>query len=119
MLLRRGASLVGLVLLTSCATAPEDIKAIPVPASRFAGHDCEQLRAEMVRVGERVFRLTGVQRQERYKDQAAIFAGLVSFWPAIFATAGTDKKAELALLKGEYDALRKAELDKHCAVIAP
>jgi hypothetical protein len=42
---------------------------------------------------------------------------LILFWPALFFLAsGDDKKAELAHLKGEYEALEHAAIQKNCAV---
>ncbi|WP_200241917.1 hypothetical protein [Lamprobacter modestohalophilus] len=42
--------------------------------------------------------------------------GLVLFWPALFFLAGGDKKDELARLKGEYDALEQAAIQKDCMI---
>jgi len=42
--------------------------------------------------------------------------GLVLFWPALFFLAGSDKKDELARLKGEYDALEQAAIQKDCMI---
>lgn len=43
--------------------------------------------------------------------------GLVLFWPALFFLAEGDKKEELANLKGQYDALDQAAIQKRCSAL--
>ena len=47
---------------------------------------------------------------------ANLIVGLVLFWPALFALGGTkQQEAELARLKGEYDAVQATATSKKCA----
>lgn len=41
---------------------------------------------------------------------------LVLFWPALFFMMGDDQEEELASLKGQYDALEQAAIQKDCDV---
>ena len=50
-------------------------------------------------------------------DAIAVGVSLVVFWPALFLLASdSDKKDELARLKGEYDAIQQAANQKSCGV---
>ncbi len=42
--------------------------------------------------------------------------GLVIFLPALFFLIGDDKKEEIARLKGEFDALEQAAIQKNCSI---
>ena len=106
-------------MLCACATAPENISASYVSPLQYQSYDCTQLAAELERVSIQVETLTGQQRKERRKDQAAFGVGMVLFWPALFFMAGTDKKEELGRLKGEYDAVQKSAIEKKCAGAVP
>ena len=46
--------------------------------------------------------------------------GLILFWPTLFALEGGDgpEAAEYGRLKGEYEAIRSAALQKKCALDA-
>jgi hypothetical protein len=73
---------------------------------------------EMQRVSMRVHEISGVQDGHRTKDSVALGVGLVLFWPALFFMIGKDKKEELSRLKGEYEALERAAIEKECDVAA-
>lgn len=49
-------------------------------------------------------------------DSVAMGVGLVLFWPALFFISGSDQKAQLSQLKGEYDALEQMAIQKNCDV---
>ena len=101
--------------MAACATAPDKISAAYVSPLQYQGYDCNQIRVELVRIGQRVDEVTGQQRREASNDAWAMGVGLVLFWPALFFLAGgNDKKEELGRLKGEYDALQSAAVQKQC-----
>ncbi len=59
----------------------------------------------------------GAQKQQATNDAVAMGVGLVLFWSALFCLAGgNDRKEELSRLKGEYDALEQAAIQKSCPV---
>lgn len=106
--------------LSACATSPDKISASYVSPLQYQGYDCNQIRMELLRIGQRVDQVTGQQRREASNDAWAMGVGLVLFWPALFFLAGgNDKKEELGRLKGEYDALQAAAVQKQCMNQAP
>jgi hypothetical protein len=111
-----GAAISAALLMSACATNPDKIQAQYVSPLQYRGYDCDQIRAEVVRIGARVSEVTGQQRRQSNNDAIAMGVGLVIFWPALFFLAGgNDRKDELARLKGEYDALHVAANEKRCA----
>lgn len=71
---------------------------------------------EMQRVSRHVNEVTGIQQSEASGDAVALGVGLVLFWPALFFMIGDDKEEELARLKGEYEALETAAIEKECNI---
>ena len=103
-------------ILTACATAGKDISSTYVSPMQYANYDCDQLRQESQRIGGRVNQLTGRLDEAASNDKAIMGVGLVLFWPALFALGGTkQQEAELARLKGEYDAVQATATSKKCA----
>jgi hypothetical protein len=110
-------ALVGALLSTAaCATAPENVEASYVSPVEFSNLSCDQIRAELMRVADRVRVVSGQQQRKRTTDAVALTVGLVVFWPALFLMVGGDKRAELADLKGQYDALDRAASERNCSV---
>lgn len=106
--------------LTACATSPDKISASYVSPLQYQSYDCGQIQGELVRISQRVDEVTGQQRKQASNDALAMGVGLVLFWPALFFLAGgNDKKEELGRLKGEYDALQAASVQKQCLNQAP
>jgi hypothetical protein len=111
-----GALVGALLLTTGCATAPENVEANYVSPIEYSNLSCDQIRAELMRVSDRVRVVSGQQQKKRTTDAVALTVGLVVFWPALFLMIGGDKRAELSDLKGQYDALDRAATEKNCAV---
>lgn len=103
--------------LAACATAPDKIGATYVSSIQYSGYDCDQIRMEMVHLSSKVAEVSGAQKHQATNDAVAMGVGLVLFWPALFFLAGgNDRKAELGNLKGQYDALTEAAIQKKCPV---
>ncbi len=104
-------------MLAACATAPDRIQGSYVSPMQYSGYDCDQIRAELMRVSGRVREVAGAQKRQANNDAWAMGVGLVLFWPALFFLAGgSDRKEELSRLKGDYDALEQAAIQKKCPV---
>lgn len=104
-----------LVAFTSaCATHPNDIQAAYVSPITYSNYTCDQLQEENNRLGARVDQVTGQQRKRANNDAWAMGVGMVLFWPALFFMANGDQREELARLKGEYDAIQAAAVQKNC-----
>ena len=102
-------------LLAGCATAGKDVVAMYVSPIQYSNYDCEQLRAELIRINVRVNQMTGRLDTAASNDAAIMGVGMILFWPALFALGGTkQQEAELSRLKGEYEALQSAANGKKC-----
>ena len=103
--------------VSGCATAPRNISASYVSPMQYASFTCEQIQQEMIRVSNKVKEVSGVQQSKATSDAWATGIGLIIFWPALLFLIGGDKREELARLKGEYEALEQAAIQKNCPFI--
>lgn len=114
--MRLAITLATTLCLAACATSPDKIQATYVSPIQYGGYDCDQLRMELERVSNRVREVAGAQKKQANNDKLAMGVGLVIFWPALFFLAGgSDRKEELAGLKGNYDALTQAAIQRKCS----
>lgn len=104
--------------VSACASKSEDIKPVYVSPLQYHNYNCNQIQMEMSRVTRRVNELAGVQDSQAQGDSVALGVGLILFWPALFFMIGDDQKEEIARLKGEYESLEKAAIEKECNVSA-
>lgn len=103
-------------VLSGCAASSDSISATYVSPLQYQGYNCKQISMELQRVSRRVHEIAGKQDGQRSKDSVALGVGLVLFWPALFFMIGSDKKEELARLKGEYEALESIAIEKECSI---
>lgn len=113
------AALCAGLIVSACATHPNNVQATYVSPMTYSAYNCDQLREELMRVGSRVDQVTGQQRSRANNDAWAFGVGMVLFWPALFFMANGDQKDELARLKGEYDAIQMNATQKQCSAPAP
>ena len=105
------------VLLVGCSTASKDIAPISASPLQYNAYDCSQLVAENVRLNGRMSQLSGRLDEAASNDKAITGAGIILFWPALFALGGTkQQEAEYAKLKGEHDALQQSLILKKCEI---
>lgn len=103
--------------LAGCATASKDIAASYVSPLQYQSYDCGQLASETQRIQGRYVELGGRLDQAASNDAAIMGVGLIIFWPALFALGGTkQQEAEYGRLRGEFDAVQKASIEKKCNV---
>ena len=114
---RTVASILTLSLtLGGCATAAKDVSTSYVSPLQYQSYDCGQLGAETQRIQSKVTELGGRLDQAASNDKAIAGVGIILFWPVLFALGGTKgTEAEYGRLKGEYEAIQKAAIDKKCA----
>lgn len=103
-------------LLASCAPSSDKVHASYVSPMQYHGYSCSQIRQEMMIVARKVSDVSGTQDHQAGNDNAAMGVGLVLFWPALFFLANKDQRTELATLKGQYEALEEAAVQKNCTV---
>lgn len=102
-------------VLAACATPPEKVTATYVSPTTYSSYNCKAIVAERNRIVSKVNELTGVQKKKADSDAIAMGAGMILFWPALFALgAGSDVEPQLASMKGHYDALTAAGTQKNC-----
>jgi len=103
------------IVATGCATASKDIAASYVSPMQYNSYNCEQLAAEAARIQAHAAQLAGRLDKKADNDKAIVAVSAVLFWPAIFFIGGTkDREAEYGRLKGEYEAVQKATIEKSC-----
>jgi hypothetical protein len=67
-------------------------------------------------VSDHVRIVSGQQARDHTRDAVAMTVGIVVFWPALFFMSGKGHQEELAELKGRYDAIDHAAIQKNCPV---
>jgi hypothetical protein len=112
---RTGALLISTMLLAGCASKSSDVTASYVTPLQYQSFTCEQIGGEATRVSSRVAELSGVQDDKATNDAIATGVAIVVFWPAAFLVSGDGQTAaELGRLKGEFQALEQASIQKNC-----
>ncbi|MBL8328984.1 MAG: hypothetical protein JNJ71_09050 [Rubrivivax sp.] len=100
-----------------CATSSKDVAAAYVSPTQYQAYDCQQLIAESQRLQTRYTQLGGRLDEAASNDKMLTGVGLVLFWPALFALGGTkQQEAEYARLRGEYEAVQQAAIQKKCGL---
>jgi hypothetical protein len=105
------------VAIAGCASSSNDIKASYVSPMQYQSYNCQQISAEAERISRRVSETSGVQDSKASNDAVVTGVALVLFWPAAFMMKGDGQTAaELARLKGEFEALERASIEKSCGL---
>ena len=104
-------------LLSGCATQSSDIASTYVSTMQYSNYDCDQLAAEGARIQTRVQQVGGRLDQAASNDKGITAVSAVLFWPALFFLGGTkQQEAEYGRLRGEYDAVQQAGIEKRCSL---
>lgn len=102
--------------LAACASSSDKIQPSYVSPIQYHDYSCRQIRSELMRVAHKVNEISGVQDKNASNDAWATGIGLVLFWPSLFFISQDDQHVQLAELKGQYDALEQAAVQKNCDV---
>jgi hypothetical protein len=109
-----------IAMMGGCATASKDIAPTYASPMAYQSYDCQQLGAETARIQGRVTQLGGRLDEASRNDKTIGVVGAIIFWPALFALGGTKaQEAEYASLKGQYDAVQQASIEKKCTAAVP
>jgi hypothetical protein len=100
----RGLGAAALLLATGCAQAPEMVAAAPVSEAQYIGWDCPRLRFELGRLDRELADLYVEQRQSRNDDALGYIFALAP----LASMSGGDLRHQIALRKGEQEAVRQA-----------
>lgn len=104
------AALAGLVM-AGCAKAPESITASYVSEVGYLNWTCEQLAMEVTRMSAAYS--TAAQQQEKARTNDVV--GVILIGLPVSSMSGDNIAPEIARLKGEQEAVRKAMISKQCA----
>jgi hypothetical protein len=107
-------------VLAGCASSSSEIRAQYISPLQYQDLTCQQIGAEAQRVSARASEVAGVQDDKSTNDAVATGVGLILFWPSLFFIKGDGQTAaELGRLKGEFDALEQASIQKNCGIRFP
>lgn len=102
--------------VTGCATNSKDIASSYQSPLMYQGHDCTQIAAEAVRIQAKM-RQIGGRLDEAASNDKILVAGSLLLWPTLFFLGGTkQQESEYAAIKGQYDAVQQAAIDKKCGL---
>ncbi len=105
------------LLTTGCASSSSEIGAQYVSPIQYQSYTCQQIGQEAQRVSQRAAQVAGVQDEKSTNDAVAMGVGLVLFWPGLLFIKGDGTTAaELGRLKGEFEALEQASIQKNCNI---
>ena len=113
----KGAFLASTLFLAGCADKSANIQASYVSPLAYNSYDCEALEQEYARLVRKSKSINKKQDGIASNDSVATGVGLVLFWPALFFIDNDDHREEVALLKGEVNAVEQASIQKKCLSI--
>jgi hypothetical protein len=103
--------------LVGCASSSSEITPQYISPIQYQGLTCQQIGQEAERVSQRAAQIAGVQDEKSSNDAVAMGVGLVLFWPSLFFIKGDGQTAaELARLRGEFEALEQQSIQKNCGI---
>ncbi|HRN89057.1 hypothetical protein [Hyphomicrobium sp.] len=109
--------LIVLLTCTGCASSSDEITAQYVSPIQYETYSCQQIGAEAQRISNRAASVAGIQDSKSTNDAVAMGVGLVLFWPSLFFIKGDGHTAaELARLRGEFEALEQVSIQKNCGI---
>lgn len=122
--MRMAAAALAALFTAGCATRASDVAAVPANPADFATWDCSALDDEMDTVQQRAAEVAYAVDSHAARNVIALSVGVTVFWPALVAMRPEGlEAAELARLKGRFDALRAASKARACPppanVLAP
>lgn len=114
-IIKTSSALAIAAIVAGCASQPDQIAAASVSPTAYQGLTCNALRAENNRLVQSVNTASAAQSQAASSDAGMTAVSLILFWPAAFAIKG-DKAtaAELARVKGEYQAVQSQMTQRGC-----
>jgi hypothetical protein len=108
-------ALAALVLAGGCATRADDVAPIATSPAEFAHWSCSRIDDETEVVQKRAADVAYAVDERGGNNIVALGVGLSVFWPAMLAMRPEGlEAADLARLKGRYEALRSAALTRGC-----
>ncbi len=116
-MLRNGAPLALLLILTACAIRPQDVAPTAVSTLKYADYDCRQIAQEINDISKKAGDLYEELTKERRQDNWQASLGFLVL-PLLLLGGDDEATEEYAHLKGEYEALRANAVEKKCSIAA-
>ena len=113
------STLIASFVIFGCATSAKNVPASYVPTLTYQSSDCAQLNAEAARIQAKLVEAGGQLDKAADNDKIITGVALLVFWPAIFFLGNKTQEAEYGRLKGDYDAINKAAIEKKCSGVLP
>lgn len=102
--------------VSGCATSSKDIASSYQSPLIYQAHDCNQIIAENVRIQAKMHQIGGRLDEAASNDKMLVASSLL-LWPTLFFVGGTkQQESEYAAIKGQYDALQQAAIEKKCGL---
>ncbi|MFC3693124.1 hypothetical protein [Chenggangzhangella methanolivorans] len=103
------------VSLAACAKSPESIAPAYVSEVGYQSYTCVQLGEEGSRLSTALAHASAQQEKARANDTV----GVILIGLPVSSMSGDNIAPEIARLKGEQEAVRKAGMKKNCGAAAP
>lgn len=108
------------LMLSACATRPDNVVASHVSTSRYADRTCKSLARELDEVQDALRAQSAKLNDKATQDAVVTGIGVILFWPVLFALGNNaGLEGDVARLKGEEQAIRKQMRDADCEVPPP
>jgi hypothetical protein len=108
-------SVLAFAVLAGCASRSADVRPVPTSPADFASWSCDATYDEIERVQQRAAELAYAVDAHHGNNVIIITLGTTVFWPALLAMRPDGPEAaELARLRGRYEALSVAAQRRGC-----
>ncbi|PWE48518.1 hypothetical protein DEM26_18280 [Thioclava sp. NG1] len=98
------------VAIGACAKQPDEIAAIPMESSMYAGQSCSSLSQTRLKLSQDLANLSAQQKDAASGDAFGVFLlGL-----PLSSMSGGDKEAAISVTKGKLDAINQEMARKRC-----
>ena len=103
-----------LVVVSACAQQPNAIAPAEVSRSAYTGNSCQSLRTSLYQTETKLGQLSAAQSAEASRDAGWVAGGLLFLPVALVAAGGPDHSGDIALLKGQKNALSAEMVASNC-----
>ena len=109
------AAIAAAAVLGGCASRSVDVRPAAANPAEFVDWSCDRIYDELDTVQQRATEVAYAVDERAGNNILALGVGMTVFWPALLAMRPDGlEAADLARLKGRYEALRTASLFKKC-----
>ena len=100
----------GLLIVSACAKAPEDIAAVSMDDGQYSRYSCTQLKQSELTLNQELENLSAKQNSAKTGDAWGVFLlGL-----PVSSMSGNDQETGIAVTKGKIQAVEAEMLKKKC-----